>query len=405
MKTLISIIAMLFFLSFSYMSFAQIDLEKKVTKKVIKRVDKEIDKTIDEALDETEDAIKKSGSDKEGKEDQKTDTTGSETGTNAETKSSQVPQDDQSKKELKPWSKYDFVSGDKIIFEDNLMNEKHGEFPSKWNMKYGNAEIAKFGEENVIAFVKNKTEISPLMKTANYLPEIFTIEIDIYIYNKYNEAYNLNLKNQKQIDIRTNRVSMGNFEGEPDVSSKGTGWHHIALSFNQRALKVYFDQTRVLNIPNLEKKPTEMSISALSHGSAKGDPAMIRNIRIAEGGVELYDRLLTDGKIVTRGIHFDVGKATIKLESMGVINEIGSLMKKHPEVNFSVEGHTDGDGDESSNQKLSEARAFSVKNALVELGIDASRLETKGFGESKPVSDNTTPEGKTNNRRVEFVKI
>src|SRR3989304_4379324 len=198
---------------------------------------------------------------------------------------------------------------------------------------------------------------------------------------------------------------MGNFEGEPDVSSKGTGWHHIALSFNQRALKVYFDQTRVLNIPNLEKKPTEMSISALSHGSAKGDPAMIRNIRIAEGGVELYDRLLTDGKIVTRGIHFDVGKATIKLESMGVINEIGRVMKQHPDIKFSVEGHTESDGDEAFNLKLSEARALAVKDALVELGIDASQLETKGWGESKPLDNNSTPEGKANSRRVEFVKI
>ena len=243
------------------------------------------------------------------------------------------------------------------------------------------------------------------MKTANYLPEIFTIEFDIYIYNKYNEAYNLNLKNQKQIDIRTNRVSMGNFEGEPDASSKGTGWHHIALSFNQRALKVYFDQTRVLNIPNLEKKPTEMSISALSHGSAKGDPALIKNIRIAKGGVELYDRLLTDGKIITRGIQFDVGKSTLKPESMGVINEIANLMKQHPDVKFSVEGHTDSDGDEAFNLKLSEARALAVKDALVELGIDASQLETKGWGESKPLDNNSTPEGKANSRRVEFVKI
>ncbi len=417
MKTLISSFAILCFLSFSLEGFAQIDLEKKVTKKIEKKVDKEVDKTIDEVLDETEDAIKKGGSDDEEKEDQENETTESdtetifetetnaETDTTVETESDQVPQDDQSKKELKAWSKYDFVAGDKIIFEDNLENERHGEFPSKWDLKRGNAEILKFGEDNVIGFVKNQTEILPLMKTTDYLPEIFTIEFDIYFYNKYNEAYFLNLKNQKLIDIRATKVSMGNFVGEPDESSKGIGWHHIALSFNQRALKVYIDQTRVLNIPNIKKRPTELTVSALSHGSAKGDPAMIRNIRIAEGGVELYDKLMTDGKIVTRGIHFDVGKATIKPESMGVINEIVKLMNDHPEIKFSVEGHTDSDGDETYNQKLSEARASSVKNAMVDLGIDASRLETKGFGESNSVSDNTSPEGKANNRRVEFVKI
>ena len=156
---------------------------------------------------------------------------------------------------------------------------------------------------------------------------------------------------------------------------------------------------------NIKKRPTSVVLSALSHGSPKGDPAIIKNIRIAKGGVDLYDKLLTDGKIVTTGIRFDVNKATIKPESMGVINEIAKLMKDHSDLKFSVEGHTDSDGDDASNQNLSEARASSVKNALVDLGIDASRLETKGFGESKPVSDNTTPEGKANNRRVEFVKI
>ena len=115
MKTLISIVTMLFFLSLSYLSFAQIDLEKKITKKVIKKVDKEVDKTIDKALDETEDAIKKDGSDNKGEEGQQNET-------NDEKKSDQVSQDDQSKKELKAWSKYDFVAGDKIIFEDMWIN-------------------------------------------------------------------------------------------------------------------------------------------------------------------------------------------------------------------------------------------------------------------------------------------
>jgi OmpA-OmpF porin, OOP family len=115
--------------------------------------------------------------------------------------------------------------------------------------------------------------------------------------------------------------------------------------------------------------------------------------------------LLTEGKIVTRGILFDFGKSTIKPESMGVINEIAKVMKEHPDVNFNIEGHTDGDGEEIFNQKLSEQRATAVRTELVGLGINESRLQTKGWGESKPVDSNTSPEGKANNRRVEFVKI
>ncbi len=307
-------------------------------------------------------------------------------------------------KELKVWSKYDFVAGEKVIFEDDLLAEQAGEFPSKWDLVSGNVEIALLGDEKVISMVENRSEISPLLDSENYLPDVFTIEFDIYLYQKYNEAFYITLKNLNKIDIRRNKTTMGRFSGSPGDDSKQVGWHHIALSFNKRALKVYFNQTRVLNVPNIETPPTSFSISALSHGASRGDPAILKNIRIAEGGVKLYDRLESDGKIVTRGILFDSGQATIKPESMGVINEIVKLLKEHPEINFSVEGHTDTDGEEAFNQTLSEQRAAAVKALLVDLGIEDSRLQTKGHGEIVPVDSNDTPEGKANNRRVEFVK-
>jgi len=80
-------------------------------------------------------------------------------------------------------------------------------------------------------------------------------------------------------------------------------------------------------------------------------------------------------------------------------------MEDHPELSFSVEGHTDSDGDTDANQKLSEDRAMTVMNKLISMGISADRLSTKGFGESNPLAPNNTSEGKANNRRVEFVKI
>ena len=90
---------------------------------------------------------------------------------------------------------------------------------------------------------------------------------------------------------------------------------------------------------------------------------------------------------------------------MGTINEIVKLMNKHSDLNFRIEGHTDSDGEESFNQRLSEDRAAAVKSMLTKLGVASSRLESKGWGESTPVSNNNTPEGKANNRRVEFIKI
>jgi outer membrane protein OmpA-like peptidoglycan-associated protein len=90
---------------------------------------------------------------------------------------------------------------------------------------------------------------------------------------------------------------------------------------------------------------------------------------------------------------------------MGVINAIYDLLKDHPEIKLSVEGHTDSDGDEALNQSLSEKRAQAVVDHLVNMGIDSSRLTSKGWGESNPAGPNSTSEGKAANRRVEFVKI
>ena len=90
---------------------------------------------------------------------------------------------------------------------------------------------------------------------------------------------------------------------------------------------------------------------------------------------------------------------------MGVLNQVVTMMKDHKDLKLSIEGHTDSDGNDAANQNLSEQRSESVKKALVSFGIDATRLQTKGWGETKPIDVNTTPEGKANNRRVEFIKL
>jgi outer membrane protein OmpA-like peptidoglycan-associated protein len=152
--------------------------------------------------------------------------------------------------------------------------------------------------------------------------------------------------------------------------------------------------------------PKRVSIEGYTHPHGKENFTIaIKNIKIAEGGKMLYDRVLTEGKIVTRGILFDANKSSIKLESSGVINEIAKMMQEHPDLKFRIEGHTDSDGTETHNNQLSEQRANAVKQALMNLNIDASRMTIKGMGESVPVSDNNTPEVKANNWRVEFVKI
>ncbi len=118
----------------------------------------------------------------------------------------------------------------------------------------------------------------------------------------------------------------------------------------------------------------------------------------------MLDALNKDG-FVALDIHFDTAKATIKADSEAQVDEIASLLKANPKLKLSVEGHTDNTGTPEGNRKLSDARAASVKAALVAKGIEAPRLQSKGFGQDKPVADNRTEEGRAKNRRVELVKL
>ncbi len=114
---------------------------------------------------------------------------------------------------------------------------------------------------------------------------------------------------------------------------------------------------------------------------------------------------VTKDKIqINEKIQFDFNKATIKPESHDLLNEIVQVIKDNPQIRrLSIEGHTDSDGSDKYNQKLSENRSASVRAYLVEKGIKAGMLDSKGHGESKPIADNATDEGKEKNRRVEFL--
>ena len=420
MKSITIVLTSFFIFSISSFTSAQFDLGKKIKKKIEKKAEGEIDKTIDKGIDETVDAVKKGGKEEDKEKDTKSKSVESSTN-ESEVEQSSIEQEEN--QGLKIWSKYDFVAGDKVIFEDDLRGEESGEFPSRWDLTSGSAQNASLGNDNVIQFVHTNTIVLPLMNKKDFLPDVFTIEFDVFfeeLATKRTEQYQLRFfegtgptargdRKNRVIEIAWNKAKMGNFGGDvsdfrEEKKDWQAKWKHIAVSFNVRSLKLYIDQERILNIPRVGFKPSMFSIGGL-YDERYIKICAIKNIRVNEGGKKLYDRIVSEGKFVTHGILFDVNKSIIKGESMGTINEIVKLMKEHPDLKFSVEGHTDSDGDESFNQKLSEDRALAVKTALVEEGIEPSRLETKGWGESKPLNSNLTPEEKANNRRVEFVKI
>lgn len=131
----------------------------------------------------------------------------------------------------------------------------------------------------------------------------------------------------------------------------------------------------------VEKKPMEQEISAAA----------------------LFDTLNVAG-FVALSINFDTNKATIRPDSQAIIDEVAAMLTAHPQLIVSIEGHTDASGTPAHNKTLSQQRAEAVVAALVARGIDGRRLSAVGWGQDKPIADNSSDEGKAKNRRVEIVK-
>lgn len=421
MKTkLLLILISVLFISFTASSQVKVPVKKKVNKAAEKRANKNVDKAIDKTFDKLEKGLgglfkKKKKKNKKSKNKESNKLVENE---NSETEAMSVEQE-QKKPEVK-WAKFDFVAGDQVIFEDGpSIEEENGEFPSRWDLHDGSAEIGNVDGENVIMFLDGGGTIVPYLKNSekDYLPEVFTIEFDIWFdkgqttSNRY-FIYFRDLKNQGRNGLKGNFTVYPNgiefentdkrYPGTESLSwsEEPTGnWRHISIAYTKGKFKAYMDDTRLINVPHLQGDLWGISIHSLK------DKMYLKNFRIAKGGVKYYDRVLSDGKIIVNGIRFDLNKANIKPESNGAINKIFELMNKQADLNFSVEGHTDSDGQDDYNMQLSKDRAEAVMNRLIQWGISADRLISTGWGESKPLDNNTTAEGKANNRRVEFVKF
>ena len=340
-------------------------------------------------------------------------------------------------------AKSDFQRGANVFFNDDLNGEKLGEFPSKWDLIDG-SEVEVVNITGKKAIRMEGSRIQPLMEEKEYLPEEFTIEFDVLAQPAEKDSGwdgTLDLfmdgeNGRRVFDIRMSPEFHGGgvydgigwgwgaenpngnkMEGEPGRQVirkylKPNDWNHIAISFNKRAFKLYLNYERIVNIPNMIQ-PRSWAIDG-SSASDKG--IFVTNIVMAKGAVELYDRNATDyssavekaiaetGKFVTNNILFETGKATLKPESMEEIQKVAEYMKKNPSARFEVQGHTDNQGSDAVNDPLSQQRAEAVVAALEKEGVDPFNLRPVGKGSHEPVADNSTEAGRTQNRRVEFIK-
>ena len=153
-------------------------------------------------------------------------------------------------------------------------------------------------------------------------------------------------------------------------------------------------------IPKPKIKATHELMPALESKIAKEiireEPTILTREKVEE-------KFEKEEKLITNAIHFEFGKAKIMPDAKTILRVLGEVFERHPEWQIEIAGHTDSYGSKRYNKKLSEKRAKAVKRYLIEtFNIDENRLIIKGYGESKPIATNKTPEGRALNRRVEF---
>ncbi|MEM1044298.1 MAG: OmpA family protein [Bacteroidota bacterium] len=325
------------------------------------------------------------------------------------------------------WANYDFVSGDRVLFYHDFEGTRTGNFPSRLDYLAGNLDVVELrrGEtKNKVLRVGEGTSEADrggngcfTVPLPEVLPERYTVEFRMRTSDPQRRA-RLYLFSDGSDDTPDTRCTYppnphvfvqsagqglqlpggyGAATSEGNVGLEPGAWMDIAIAVDGDYWKMYANGTRVANVPRYEFPRAErlhvfMNVYRYS--------LFLDDLRIAEGGPRsLYDDLEADGFVSTTAIRFDSGSAVLKPESSGILADILGMLEDHEDLRLRIEGHTDSDGSDAANQTLSEERAQAVAGWLVGRGISADRLEAAGFGESDPVADNGTPEGKAENRR------
>ncbi|RNC92766.1 MAG: OmpA family protein [Allomuricauda sp.] len=337
-------------------------------------------------------------------------------------------------KTIEVYSKFDFVPGDKQLFFDDFGNEFIGDFPSKWNTN-GGGELVTLGESSQ-KWLELKSGYSLFyIPDVAQLPEEYTIEFDIAgvgltrktsstaklgIYISDDDAFKRgdNFAHALipfcqysaigiTIENHINRKREIYSTVQADLRNEILENPHISIAVNKNRYRLWVNEVKYIDVPRFVPSGSVLkTIKFHANGfNDETEQVFLTNLKVAEGGVDLRRKLIAEGKISTNGILFDSGSANIKPESMGIIRQIYQVLQQDASINLKIVGHTDADGADDTNLALSKNRADAVKNALVNVyQVDGNRLSTEGKGELEPVADNTTPEGKAQNRRVEFIK-
>lgn len=339
----------------------------------------------------------------------------------------------------------DFVPGNKVLVFDDFSQDAVGDFPINWLTNSSGEVVTISGSNQRWLKLSNKGAFT--ITDVKQLPENFTLEFELFVnkgsFSFYSSPLNFGFIETKKKNDYTKWDEFSNGKegvflrlfptvadayqegklGRAEVKVYNDGEKIIANdmdtpSFNytnknrvkvqiwrqKNRLRMYVGEKKVWDLPNAFQEVKYNSVVFYIHDyQNENDKYFISNFRLAEATGDTRHKLLETGSFTTNEILFDSGKATLKPSSSIVIDEIGNVLKNNPKIKVSITGHTDSDGDDKKNQLLSEQRAMAVKTELVRnFNLNEDNIQVLGLGESQPISQNKTEEGKKLNRRVEF---
>lgn len=354
---------------------------------------------------------------------------------------------DSKEAEITAYRKFGFVRGSNIIYEYAFEEVEVGDYPKSWlsdaggevvtlsnlpgkwlkSNELGNNFVDYFKEFpanftfefDVFQNVKSTSDYNDVVITfastsgeRNFSKTIrksessgFSVDIDLFKPWLEYENYwsHADSTNSTYIEIRSpNQYNLDPF----NVTKQKL---HVAFVRQDSRLICYLNTTRVFDIRNAFAKNTLLNNLNFLMRSNVEDPnagLYISNLVLAETVMDARKDLFVDGKYVTNAILFETNSDRIQATSLSAINVVAEYLKSNPTIKLKVVGHTDNVGQDAANLDLSSRRAKSVVNELVDYHkIDPSRLTSEGMGETKPIGDNNTMEGRAKNRRVEFIKL
>ena len=414
-------------------------VEKSVEETVVRKIDekakRKTEKTLDTLLDTKVGSKKKKR--KLSKQEERVSNTQETSEGNQTSKTKQST--------FKAYSKFDFVAGEKILAFEDFSQDEVGDLPAKWNSTNSVEVVTLEGIEGKWAkFVEGAGAFVPDFITE--FPENFTLEFDLvydfdiseYAYKRYltlifsdienpayqldyeepgkngfvftvygggsSPAYLINKKYTPDRQLNTESQKENQFLAEDNL---GRGKVlHVSVWRQKQRMRVYFDKEKVFDVPRAFEKGVQINTARFFSSISEPDTNFfISNLRYAVGKPDMRSKLITEGKLVTYGITFDVNSSLIKPSSYGTLKQIASILKEYPDIQVTIVGHTDADGSEEANLVLSEKRASAVKLALIhDFSVSTGQLSSKGKGETELIETGNSPESKAKNRRVEFIK-